>query len=185
MFNSPSRCRWDESLFASPQATTGVGYVGAGRFLHITGDRNQIELPRRYPRVFQEYDISLRQEGSFLLANGLSDLTNVKTVFCIVIPRYWIQIPAINQSVVNTIFPYVLESQHRFVSDAVLAGDRAGEDVVIRNVLSFDVRVFDPQQAVDHGTGAVLPPDYTDLVQSRPQRSRGQPDSIHNTCRIF
>ena len=157
-----------------------VGYVGSGGsdgFLPIGSNGDPLhpdQISKTIPSVFQEYDISLRQEGNFLLANGLSDLTKRENRF---LHRHHSStgyaIPVINQSVVNTIFPYVLNPA-RFVSDAVLAGDRAGEDVVIRNVLSFDVRVFDPQQAVDHGAGAVLPPDYTDLgSQSRPTTAVG------------
>ena len=116
------------------------------------------------PSVFQEYDIALRQEGSFLLANGLSDLTKRENRF---LHRHHsttgYTIPAINQSVVNAIFPYVLDPA-RFVSDAVLTGDRAGEDVVIRNVLSFDVRVFDPEGS---------PPDYIDLGSGGPTMLAG------------
>ncbi len=158
-----------------------VGYVGAGSFLQSTGDGISTNS-KTIPTVFQEYDISLRQEGNFLLANGLSDLTKRENRF---LHRHHsstgYSIPAINQSVVNTIFPYVLNPA-QFVSDAVLAGDRAGEDVVIRNVLSFDVRVFDPQQAMDHGTGAVLPPDYTDLgSQSRPTTAVGVSPIQHTT----
>ncbi len=130
-----------------------VGYVGAGSFLHSTGDGISTNS-KTIPTVFQEYDISLRQEGNFLLANGLSDLTKRENRF---LHRHHsstgYNIPAINQPVVNTIFPYVLDPA-RFVSDAVLTGDREGEDVVIRNVLSFDVRVFDPEGS---------PPDYIDL----------------------
>ena len=161
-----------------------VGYVGAGSFLHSTGDGIST-TSETIPTVFQRYDISLRREGSSLLANGLSDLTKRENRF---LHRHPYNVQTINQSAVDTIFPYVLDAvdtydtntnpagyqPSRLRTDAVLTGGRAGEDVVIRNVLSFDVRVFDPQQAVDHGTGAVLPPDYTDLgSQSRPTTAVG------------
>lgn len=135
-----------------------MGYVGTNPgFLPTNTSGVPIhpdQISKTIPSVFQEYDISLRQEGNFLLANGLSDLTKRENRF---LHRHHsstgYNIPAINQPVVNTIFPYVLNPA-RLVSDAVLAGDRAGEDVVIRNVLSFDVRVFDPEGS---------PPDYIDL----------------------
>ena len=161
-----------------------VGYVGAGSFLHSTGDGIST-TSETIPTVFQRYDISLRREGSSLLANGLSDLTKRENRF---LHRHPYNVQTINQAAVDTIFPYVLDAvdtydtntnpagyqPSRLRTDAVLTGGRAGEDVVIRNVLSFDVRVFDPQQAVDHGTGAVLPPDYTDLgSQSRPTTAVG------------
>ena len=127
-----------------------MGYVGTNPgFLPTNTSGVPIhpdQLSKTIPSVFQEYDISLRQEGSFLLANGLSDLTKRENRF---LHRH--------RSTTGMIFPYVLDPA-RFVSDAVLTGDRAGEDVVIRNVLSFDVRVFDPQQAatgyIDLGDGS-------------------------------
>ena len=174
-----------------------VGYVGAGSFLHSTGDGISTSS-ETIPTVFQRYDISLRREGSSLLANGLSDLTKRENRF---LHRHPYNVQTINQAAVDTIFPYVLDAvdtydtntnpagyqPSRLRTDAVLTGDRAGEDVVIRNVLSFDVRVFDPQQAVDHGTGAVLPPDYTDLgSQSRPTTAVGvSPIQYTTSFRIF
>jgi len=145
-----------------------MGYVGTNPgFLPTNTSGVPIhpdQISKTIPNVFQEYDISLRQEGSFLLANGLSDLTKRENRF---LHRHHsttgYTIPAINQSVVNTIFPYVLDSA-RFISDAVLTGDRAGEDVVIRNVLSFDVRVFDPEGS---------PPDYIDLGSGGPTMLAG------------
>ncbi len=178
-----------------------VGYVGTTGdkgFLSLSSPRdglltNSDKNPQTIPTVFQEYDISLRREGTVLVANGLSDLTKRENRF---LHRHPYNVQTINQAAVDTIFPYVLNAvdtfdtnfnpavyqPSRLRTDAVLTGERAGEDVVIRNVLSFDVRVFDPQQAVDHGTGAVLPPDYTDLgSQSRPTTAVGVSPIQHTT----
>jgi type II secretory pathway pseudopilin PulG len=153
-----------------------MGYVGTNPgFLPTNTSGVPIhpdQLSKTIPSVFQEYDISLRQEGSVLLANGLSDLTKRENRF---LHRHHsttgYTILAINQSVVNTIFPYVLDPA-QFVSDAVLTGDRAGEDVVIRNVLAFDVRVFDPEQPavgyIDLGNASAS----TRLAGTMEQRSR-------------
>jgi hypothetical protein len=144
-----------------------VGYVGAASFLHSTGDGISASS-ETIPTVFQRYDISLRRAGNVLLANGLSDLTKRENRL---LHRHPYNVQAINQAAVDTIFPYVLDAvdaydtsdnppqyqPSRLRTDGVLTGDRAGEDVVIRNVLAFDVRVFDPQQAavgyVDLGNG--------------------------------
>ena len=182
-----------------------VGYVGTTGtygFSRLSGDAlltNSGPNPQTIPTVFQDYDISLRYEGGWLLANGLSDLTKRENRF---LHRFDNgsgrdpplddpdQVPyhiPIDQKTVSRVFPYdlnlvrlqgnpasVSNPPWPWNSDAVLVGDREGEDVVIRNVLAFDVRVFDPQQAVDHSTGAVLPPDYTDLgAQSRPTTAVG------------
>ena len=144
-----------------------VGYVGAGSFLHSTGDGISA-TSEPIPTVFQKYDISLRRAGNILLANGLSDLTKRENRF---LHRHPYVVQTIDQTAVDTLFPYVLNAvdgydtsvnpvqyqPSRLRTDAVLTGDRAGEDVVIRNVLAFDVRVFDPEQAavgyVDLGNG--------------------------------
>jgi type II secretory pathway component PulJ len=134
-----------------------VGTLGGEGFFRPAGDgllTNSGTNPQTIPTVFQEYDISLRQEGTVLVANGLSDLTKRENRFLHrYLPAPGYNIPLVNQTVVDTIFPYVLDPV-RLVNDAVFTGDRAGEDVVIRNVLAFDVRVFDP---------AASPPGYIDL----------------------
>jgi len=135
-----------------------VGYVGTSDFYDpANGDGiNSYWMPanpQTNPDVFQAFDISLRFEGGRLRGNGLSDLTKRENRF---LHRF-------NGAVTNgqpyhvspsvSLFPYVLDPVRltgdpntSAASDAILLGDRAGEDVVIRNVLSFDVRVFDPEQ---------------------------------------
>lgn len=58
-----------------------MGYVGTDPGFLPTNTSGVPEHPdqlsKTIPSVFQEYDISLRQEGSFLLANGLSVMTMV------------------------------------------------------------------------------------------------------------
>ena len=147
-----------------------VGYVGTSDFFDSTnGDGiNSYWMPanpQTNPDVFQSFDISLRFEGGRLRGNGLSDLTKRENRF---LHRF-------NDAVTNgqpyhvspsvSLFPYVLnpvrltgDPNTSAVSDAILLDDRKGEDVVIRNVLAFDVRVFDPQQAangyIDLGNGS-------------------------------
>lgn len=151
-----------------------VGYVGTSDFRHDldNGDgTNSYWMPadpQSKPDVFQSYDISLRYEGGSggrLRGNGLSDLTKRENRF---LHRF-------NNAVTNgqpyhvspsvSLFPYVLDPVRLTgdpntgaASDAILSDGRKGEDVVIRNVLAFDVRVFDPKQAangyIDLGDGS-------------------------------
>ena len=151
-----------------------VGYVGTSDFRHDldNGDgTNSYWMPadpQTKPDVFQSYDISLRYEGGSggrLRGNGLSDLTKRENRF---LHRF-------NNAVTNgqpyhvspsvSLFPYVLnpvrltgDPNTSAASDAILLDGRKGEDVVIRNVLAFDVRVFDPKQAangyIDLGDGS-------------------------------
>ncbi len=95
-----------------------VGYVGtsgAKGFFRSAGDgllTNSGLNPQTIPTVFQKYDISLRLEGSSLLANGLSDLTKRENRF---LHRYDsgrnssmpYQIP-VDQTTTNRVFPYDL-----------------------------------------------------------------------------
>jgi hypothetical protein len=159
-----------------------VGTTGTYGFSRLSGDgllTNSGPNPQTIPTVFQDYDISLRYEGGLLLANGLSDLTKRENRFLhrfdngsgrspsLSLPDQAPYHIPIDQKTVSRVFPYdlnlvrlrgnpasVSNPPWPWNSDAVLTGDREGEDVVIRNVLAFDVRVFDP---------AASPPDYIDL----------------------
>ena len=176
-----------------------VGYVGMSDFQqkkNTMGDGIQQNMPA----IYQNYDLSLRFDmvadpghspnpGPILLANALSDLTKRENRF---LHRYDsgrnssmpYQIP-VDQLTTNRVFPYdlnlvrlrgnpvnVSNPPWPWGSDAVLTGDRAGEDVVIRNVLAFDVRVFDPEQPavgyVDLGNASAS----TRLAGTMEQRSR-------------
>jgi len=115
-----------------------MGIVGAGSFSSsnsITGTT--------IPTVYTSYDISLRPEGSTLYANSLGDLTRRENRFL-----------HIATSGSASSFPFVCLSG--IVFDA--ASGRQGEDLLLTNVISFDVRVYDPEAAMKSNGGQVLTP---------------------------
>lgn len=114
-----------------------LGYVGQTEF----GTTNSINgtLPNT------TYDISFRADGAQLLPNTLGDLTKRE-----------------NRFLRSGTFPYavLLDAAARMPSDATFDNtDRVWEDVVLTNVIGFDVRVFDPQARVQAGTPPVYPGD--------------------------
>jgi prepilin-type N-terminal cleavage/methylation domain-containing protein len=87
------------------------------------------------PAILQTADLSVRESGvnGRLLPNGLSDLTKRENRFC-------------HDS---SSFPYAVTNLQ---TNGTLT---SGEDVILSNVIAFDVRVFDPQQSPS--------PAYVDL----------------------
>ena len=146
-----------------------VGYVGTTDFYDaVNGDGITSywmpASPQTNPDVFQSFDISLRFEGGRLRGNGLSDLTKRENRFLHRFDSNPLNVQPYHVPPSVSLFPYVLnpvrlagDPNAGTASDAILLDDREGEDVVIRNVLAFDVRVFDPEQAtvgyVDLGQG--------------------------------
>ncbi len=109
-----------------------MDYVGANPF-HGTNSHSGT-----LPAALQDYDLSLRQVGGNVFPNGLSDLTKRENRFLHDAP-----------------FPFVADLS----SNGALSGSRVGEDIVLTNVLAFDVRVFDPDASVrDSGGGVALIP---------------------------
>ena len=96
------------------------------------------------PAIYQSADLSLRNVAGQLLPNGLSDLTKRENRFC--------------HDPSN--FPHAVTNLQ---TNGILA---SGEDVILNNVIAFDVRVFDPEQTpsptyVDLGgatNGGLFPP---------------------------
>ena len=138
-----------------------MGYVGVSPF----GNNNQILFspppsvaPARWTNYFlQPCDISARREfapSSFdrIVPNNLSDLTRRENRF-------------LHNSLGDTTgsnFPYPFVSHQTGTPDGLTFDGtiREGEDIVLTNVLAFDVRVFDPAAAVGaSGTTANVPGD--------------------------
>ena len=120
-----------------------VGYVATADFL--TSASAGDSLSGSYPVVSDDYDISMRREGGRWRANGLSDLTKRENRF-------------LHSRNASASFPFEVGLADLQTSGAFASSSsRFGEDVVIQNVLAFDVRVFDPQQPavgyVDLGSG--------------------------------
>ena len=120
-----------------------MGIVGAGSFSasnSITGTT--------IPTVYNSYDISLRPEGSTLYANSLGDLTKRENRFLHIL-----------SSGSAASFPFsclIGPTVSGIAFDA--ASGRQGEDLILTNVIAFDVRVYDPEAAMRSSGGQVLTP---------------------------
>jgi type II secretory pathway pseudopilin PulG len=123
-------------------------YVGLAPFL-ANGNAIAGSLPAKY----LDYDLSLRREGSLLRPNSLGDLTKRENRF----------LHNVGGVVSKTTFPFDVAGQIDATNglNGQLTGTREGEDIVITNVLAFDVRVFDPTAVIAGGTGEKG--EYVDL----------------------
>ena len=106
-----------------------VGYAGFGPFV-----TDNTTVFSNWNAFYNDYDISIRREGATLVPNTLADLTRRESRF-------------MHNQNGTTDFPY------RFNTNGTglffdLSSPRVGEDVVLTNVIAFDVRVFDAAAAV-------------------------------------
>lgn len=120
-----------------------------------------------------DYDLSMRKVGSSAFPNGLADLSKRENRF----------LHNFSGIVSSNGFPYRVEPppnfptqgfQQTYSPGVLLGGNRLGEDIVLTNVLAFDVRVFDPTAEVLNNTAAgvaVIPgdPGYARGVQLSPR----------------
>ena len=136
-----------------------VGYVGAGPF---ASSQNMIDTSMLsgtgtpWQNFMSLYDISARGgliPGGFnFMPNTLTDLTRRES-------RFMHNIAGITN---GAGYPYKVSGT--FQSDPAPTGltfagtPREGEDVVLSNVIAFDVRVFDPTAAVQVATNTVVVP---------------------------
>lgn len=124
-----------------------VGYVGLSEFNNGAQDPPKPNsIAATVPK--NVYDISLRNEAGRLYPNTLGDLTKRENRF--------MHNP--------TAFPHVMrvDGEAR-LGDATETGtfdntDRAWEDVVLTNVIGFDVRVYDPEARASIANGVTLYP---------------------------
>lgn len=123
-----------------------LGYVGASPFLTI-GSATNNQVTGTLPTAYNTHDISLRSDptvGNALVPNTLADLAQRENRF-------------FHGPTFSTAFP---NSATGLTFDS--ASGREGEDVVLTNVIAFDVRVFDPDaQPMLNGTTIVYPPEQT------------------------
>ncbi|MGI9459147.1 MAG: PulJ/GspJ family protein [Pirellulales bacterium] len=119
-----------------------MNYVGAGDFHPGTNSIDE-SLLRAYS------DLSLRNFGGKLFPNGLSDLTKRENRF--------LHKPAT--------FPFSISLDADgladllgHVPDSRLPDSRLGEDIVLTNVLAFDVRVYDPMVEIKTANSIALVP---------------------------
>lgn len=159
-----------------------MGYVGADPFHSGLGSNNSIGLPASAggltvssgTSALREFynlpcDVSVRREGNVLYPNTLADLTrpgarfmhNISGITGLPIffgsgtlqSGTWCFVAHQSPSTSGTLPPAL----GGLVFDAT--SQRQGEDIVLTNVLAFDVRVFDPGVAVKGTTTALVPGD--------------------------
>jgi hypothetical protein len=115
-----------------------LGYVGLPEF---SGN----SIAGTVPAVYQTYDLSLRSDGGRLYPNTLGDLTKRE-----------------NRLAHAAAFPHgmLVDGAARLNWQAATFSQtgRVWEDVILGNVISFDVRVFDPQATARTAGGVTLYP---------------------------
>jgi len=162
-----------------------VGYVGAPPF-YVPGaanNINQIPFPGTWNGVYDAYDLSVSRRGGWLVPNTLADLTKREYRF--------MHNPLGDTTGLPPTLPPGGQFPYAFVGHtaasvssgtetlpAGLAGlvfdsnsPRLGEDVVLTNVVAFDVRVFDPAAPLANspsGNDVVGPLDDTSPFPAGP-----------------
>jgi hypothetical protein len=120
-----------------------AGYVGASPFF-TAGSPTNNQINGTLPAAYATYDISLRSDptaGNALVPNTLADLTQRENRF-------------FHGPLRTTAFP---NSTTNLTFDGT---GREGEDIVLTNVIAFDVRVFDPAATPRlNGSAIVYPPE--------------------------
>lgn len=114
-----------------------VGYVGRAPFSAGNANSTAGTLPNT------TYDISMRNDGGVLVPNSLGDLTKRE-----------------NRFMHGATFPYAFQTDVLYRPLATATFDnttRVWEDVLLTNVVAFDVRVFDPSAKADT---SATPPRY-------------------------
>ena len=140
-----------------------IGYVGKDPFL-AGGNRMAYEsFDDGFRGFYEQFDLSVARLGSDLIPNTLSDLTRRER-------RFFHNVAG---DVSGAGFPYPFLADHRIASTdptrdtlpAAAAGlvfdglsSRRGEDVMLTDVLAFDVRVFDHAAPLADAAGTVVAP---------------------------
>jgi len=120
-----------------------MDYVGQTPFEDSLDNSIAGTLPKN------DYDISLRADGSVLRPNSLGDLMR----------REWRFLHSLSGSTSQGLFPYDTTAAN-LAAFGPFSGARQGEDIVLTNVLAFDIRVFDPRAPLKMtATTAVVPGD--------------------------
>jgi type II secretory pathway component PulJ len=126
-----------------------VGYAGFSPF--ITNNTASFSTwSSQWNTFFDNYDISVRREGASLVPNTLADLTRRESRF--------MHNP--NGITNGTGYPYAFDASVPGLFFDIATSPRTGEDVVLTNVIAFDIRVFDPAAPVSiSGDSAAVPGD--------------------------
>lgn len=114
-------------------------------------------------RVQEEYDISLRLENGRLVPNSLADLARRENRFA--------HSPNDSITPVNYfphLFPYDVDSpsftetpNEADSSLRQLGDEREGEDLILNNVLAFDLQIYDPGAPLYQYQGSIIQPSGT------------------------
>lgn len=121
-----------------------MGYVGTDPFLAGNNSLAWAAYGGSWAGYFNSpCDVSVRREGNILYPNTLADLTRRENRF--------LHNPT--GSTTGSLFPFVFAGgnhQASPASDGLIfdTDQRRGEDVILTDVLAFDVRVFDPAAPV-------------------------------------
>jgi type II secretory pathway pseudopilin PulG len=134
----------------------------------LVGAPNNLSTPASAQQFYQNYDLSAHYDSvtSQTVANTLGDLTKREN-------RFYHGTPG-NNPPGN--FPFQLNPTNLF--NAILTGSRLGQDVVLDNVLAFDMRVYDPLAAM------VKAADGTILGPSDAGYSLHSPNNIQNLSQL-
>ena len=133
-----------------------VGYSGFGEF--VTNNTITVTGSNFFDAYFDAYDVSARLEGTKIIPNTLTDLTRRESRF----------MHNITGDTTGAGFPYAFPTgtfqraspPAGLIFDSAVSSTRVGEDVVLTNVIAFDVRVFDPAAPVSvSGNDAQAPGD--------------------------
>jgi len=130
-----------------------LGYVGLPEF-------SSNSIAGAVPAIYQTYDLSLRSEGGPLYPNTLGDLTKRE-----------------NRLAHGAAFPHALTldaaARPTWQAATFSQTERVWEDVILTNVVSFDVRVFDPQATARRAGGVTLYPGDPGYAAGTPATAAG------------
>jgi hypothetical protein len=162
---------------ARGQLATPLTYTLYRRQFLVVSPGNSLHTgmtPQNIAAFYDTYDISAHPDGNGnMVANSLADLTYRENRFGHNFPNYNAQAPYLAR--VGTITAPSTLSANTYDAMTVMPfpadGTRFGEDVVLTNVLSFDIKVWDPgAQVLQDNSSASKPP----LVPSDPGYKNGQ-----------
>ena len=131
-----------------------LGYVG------LLPEFSGNSIAGAVPAIYQTYDLSLRSEGGRLYPNTLGDLTKRE-----------------NRLAHGAAYPHALTldtaARPTWQAATFSQTERVWEDVILTNVVSFDVRVFDPQAKARTAGGLTLYPGDPGYAAGTPATAAG------------
>jgi hypothetical protein len=130
-------------VMAHPGAEPFVNTMGAGPATNTSGGAPNTLPFTNWTDIYASTDVSCRRQGSIVMPNCLGDLTRRENRF-------------LHGNAFPFVFPHPLyafdAANHTFENTPA----RFGEDVILTNVLAFDVRIWDPDALVQAVPALVL-----------------------------